>query len=489
MQKRVCAFLVTLTLLAPAQGIADPTSVGVQLGATHGTHRETGGSATAPLVPVPILHVNHTMGCAEVSAEGLPPMGPISFGNNGLGMKDITLSYADAVMRWWNPSHTVAVGAGDTLYNQRTDFLQQFSRIGQRAIIDRSRVAGTRYEVTARRSIGRSDSVQVQFAVNPAMHGRFTESTPFGMTQPISERASQVDADAHVTHDFGQYAFSYGVRYLNYNAAFDSWLAQSQFADANALVMPYVAFERTFDGPHKTATNANTPVCARPRIPIQLQAFVGGELFTGAHQDFDGAVRGTTVASVPLYALRARHNQYELMLQDVPPVGPIPGAARFPGSKYNVKAGYGAVSLRYWERAGGFGFGIGDSLYVSRRHAFAHTYIATRAAGLRYEILHRSRVTPNTQMLAVFAFSPSMHQRGGFWYDDIHSFGGYPSFGMASLVDASLQFETAQGQRHAWVYGLRYLNYAGGNYYKFDRLKDRTGVIGGFAAWGFPLGQ
>lgn len=494
MQKRVWAVLFCLALYAPLPALADTTSIGVQLGATHAIHRETNGTATAPAVLVPILNLSHRSVCIEVSAEGLPPVGPASFGNNGIGMKDITLSYADAIARYWNPSHTIALGIGETLYNQQTDFLEQYSALDRHTLIDRSRVAGARYELSLRKALTANSSAGITVAVNPAMHGRFTQTQiPSGTgsaitSPPIWEHASQVDADARFTHKFGDYAISYGVRYLNYNASFDSnWLLQPQFADANALVMPYVAIARMF-GATSNAERPASPTCARPRVPIIARAFVGGEFFTGVHQDTDGEVRQTAVASIPLYALRGSYKQYELLFEDVPAPGPIAGKpASFLRSKYDVKAGYGAGVLRYWLPAGGVGFGIGDSLYVSERHYLTHVHIAERAVGLRYEMLDRVHLGRGTQMELAVALSPSMHQRTGFWLDNLHLSGQTSAFGTGSLVDASLQFETMHGPRHSWVYGVRYMNYAGGKYSRFDGLKDRTGVIGAFAAWGFPL--
>lgn len=494
MKRRVWAVLVLLVVFAPTWALADTTSVGVQLGATDGTHREPGGTATAPLVPTPILSISHESGCFEGSAEGLPPIGPISISTNGLGMKDITLTYADAVLRYWNPSHTLAIGVGDTLYNQRTDFLAFVSSAGQRTIVDRSRVTGTRYELTARKPLAKNNFAQVRIAVNPAMHGRFTQTDvmsaqlgPTYTTQPIWERASQIDADARVTHEFGEYAVSYGVRYLNYNAGFEGWSAPV-FADANSLVMPYVALVRTFGGAQKILANGPAPACVRPHVPLHVQAFVGGDLFTGVHQDYVGSVRHTVVAALPLYALRASHNRYELQLEDVPAIGPVRGAPQRGVRAYSVKAGYGDAMLRYWLPAGGVGFGIGDALYVSQERFGSHTNQAVRAAGLRYEMLRRMSLGRSTQMIVALAIAPSMHQRSTYWFDNLHGPGGF-GFGVGSLVDARLQFETAYGPRHRWVYGVRYLNYAGGRYFRFDPLEDRSGIIAGFAAWGFPVGR
>lgn len=254
MLRRVWSFLLLAALFTPSAARASQTTIGIALNGTHGTHRESDGTATAPLIPAPVLSVWHRSKRFEIAAEGLPPIGPIGVSNNGLGMRDISLTYADATLRYWNRAQTLAFGFGETLYNQRTNFLVFAGRFGQAYDINRSRIAGTRYEILGRFHVNLRTFVEAQLGVDPALHGRFTfthrfvpvTGRGFEYTQPPSwERASQVDANLRFVHEYGPYALSYGVRYLNYTAAFTG-RAGSPFADANSLLMPYIGFERAW---------------------------------------------------------------------------------------------------------------------------------------------------------------------------------------------------------------------------------------------------
>lgn len=255
MQRGVWAFLFVLALMAPAYARADETTFGLALTGTHGTHRESQGEAKAPLIPAPVLAISHRFKRFEIVAEGLPPIGTIRVANNGLGMQSIALTYGDATLRYWNKRQTFAVGFGETLYNQRTTFLEFQDSFFRDNVINNSRIAGTRYEIVGRAVLAGRNFLQAQLALNPAMHGRyivanqdtnFTRGRTFTFTaRPEWERASQVDADLRFVHPFGQFALSYGVRYLNYQAVFTRrpW---APFADANSFVMPYVALQRTW---------------------------------------------------------------------------------------------------------------------------------------------------------------------------------------------------------------------------------------------------
>jgi hypothetical protein len=252
--RRVWFFCVLLALMLPAVASAGETTIGIALTGTHGTHRESGGVAQAPLIPAPVLAISHRVHRFELTAEGLPPLGPIGVANNGLGMRDISLTYADATLRYWNASGTLAFGAGQTLYNQRTRFVAFQDAYEQLNDVNRSRISGMRYEVVGRVPLGRGDFMEAQFAVNPRLHGRYTvmrqrvikaTGQSFGFTSPPQgEAASQVDIGLRFVHGFAPFAVSYGVRYLNYTAAFTR--PGSPFADSNSLVMPFVALERHF---------------------------------------------------------------------------------------------------------------------------------------------------------------------------------------------------------------------------------------------------
>lgn len=252
MQKRVCFFVLFFTLSAVGFARAQ-TVVGIALTGTHGTHRELTGVATAPFIPAPIVDISHRMGQLEINAEGLPPMGPIGIANNGLGMKNVALTYADATLRYWNAPGTFAFGVGETLYNQHTDVLAEQSRFLQQNDTDMSRVVGARYEIVGRIRTNATDYVELLASANPSMHGRFSvfrqtifsDGARYQFTSvPLWETATQVDVGARFVHRFGPFAVSYGVRYLNYTASY-SGRPRQPFADANRLLMPYIGLERT----------------------------------------------------------------------------------------------------------------------------------------------------------------------------------------------------------------------------------------------------
>ena len=219
----------------------------------------------------------------------------------------------------------------------------------------------------------------------------------------------------------------------------------------------------------------------------QVQVFLGTAAFTGKEQTSHGSIGNAAVAAFPMYAVRARHNQFELLFENVPPIGPIPNNAS--DGVYRVKVGYSDATLRYFFHGGRFALGIGDSLYVQENLNVSQLHHTDRAVGTRYEVLDIIPLTRKMQLTADLALSPSMHQRAGGWIDGFY-IPIRPAFGTGSLVDASLQLEVPRGAGHSWIYGVRYLNFAAGNHRPFyDGLTDRTGVVAAFAAWGFSLGS
>lgn len=218
----------------------------------------------------------------------------------------------------------------------------------------------------------------------------------------------------------------------------------------------------------------------------QVQVFLGTAAFTGKQQSIRGSIKDAAVAAFPMYALRAQHKQFELFLENVPPIGPVPNAS---GGGYRVKVGYSDAMLRYYVHGGKFAVGIGDSLYVEENAVVPQIHHTSRAAGTRYEVLETVPLARGMRLTADLALSPNMHQREGEWFDGLHVRMSQ-AFGTGSLVDASLQLEVPRGAGHRWIYGVRYLDFTAGNHRLFyDALTDRTGVVAGFAAWGFSLGS
>ncbi len=228
------------------------TMAGLTLAGTHGTHRESGGTAEVPFLPAPIISISHTTHRIELDAEGLPPLGQINVSNNGLGIHDVAITYADATLRYWNASGTFALGIGETLYTQRTQLVVVQDPLVQESEVNGSRVVGMRYDAVGRIHVNAKDFLEAEFSIDPSMHGRFSYTRQTTMhdgrsfeytSPPIWETASQVDASARFVHAFGPYRLSYGLRYLNFTAAFTAQ-SGAPFADANSLLLPFIELQR-----------------------------------------------------------------------------------------------------------------------------------------------------------------------------------------------------------------------------------------------------
>jgi hypothetical protein len=213
------------------------------------------------------------------------------------------------------------------------------------------------------------------------------------------------------------------------------------------------------------------------------QLFIAATAFTGVHRDAQTTLKNAYVLAFPSFALRARHKHLEVLIEDVPPIGPIRQSGLY---GHGVKVGYGDAAATYWMPGGKFAIGIGDSLYVRENDYGNGSFDGVRSAGPRYELVTATPLRLGQRIVARLAVSPAMHQRFMEWVS-----GGpqFHEFGKASLVDGSLQFEQQRGGGHTWVLGVRYLNYAGGNFPPFwDHAQERTGVVTAVAAWGFTIG-
>lgn len=271
---RVTAMALSLLLCAvPAR--AAQVAVGITSAFTFGTHEERQGSDAVPLLPIPLITLRVPLRRFEFVAEGVPPIGPIPYHSAYGGTSQSTLlSYAHAALRYKLNAH-FSIGIGETLYNQRTTYVQTSVFHGYvympdqtkvpatltetRTQVDASRVPGMRLEMRGQWSLGRAQWIAAEIAVTPAMHAvvratnRFENSVvttapiisprPYSYSFPAPETGSEVDASVTAGRRFGSYTLLYGIRYLNYIAHFN---ATGTLADRNTLVLPFLGFERTF---------------------------------------------------------------------------------------------------------------------------------------------------------------------------------------------------------------------------------------------------
>ena len=268
-----CAACIAAVFAISTPAKADAPSAGVTAAAAIGTHEESNGRATVPLVPVPLVSVRIPLKRFEFDAEGLPPIGPVPYGSTFPGVSRGTkLSYAYAVLHY-RIGAVLTAGIGETLYNQATTYsashvFHSVTYYGNHMYatttttslteVDASRVPGLRFELQGRRTCSRQAWIEAGIAVTPSMHAvvhvvnRYEErsftTAPFhvipyktGSQVGLPETASEVDAFADVARRFGPYTVRYGLRYLNYVAHFND---DQALADRNSLLLPFIGFER-----------------------------------------------------------------------------------------------------------------------------------------------------------------------------------------------------------------------------------------------------
>jgi hypothetical protein len=240
-------FFGTLGLLcalaSPAAFAAEPPSIGVTLNGLLGSYNTGQGATTLPLVPLPIFEAHVPLGRLSIDAEGLPPIGPISY-DDGRGATQATrIGYASAEVHYAFRGDRYAIGMGETLITQATTFPTLFVRRMS------SRVAGFRFSGRIRLQSNRAGHTDLEIGASPRMHAvqRSVAAVSvcgpqgcvpryFGFNDP--EVASL--ADVKLTHErpLGRYGLLYGIRYFNYVAHYPA--APRQLADHDRFVMPFV---------------------------------------------------------------------------------------------------------------------------------------------------------------------------------------------------------------------------------------------------------
>jgi hypothetical protein len=164
-------------------------------------------------------------GNAELYAEGLPPVAPLT-SSGTLGTLSTSLGFLFATARWYLDGGHVSFGLGETLYHQVTTRTPS----GE---VDRSDIAGLRYELRGVQSYGKS-SRSLALEATPVMRGGVRVALD-GEQAFDGERAAQTELvlrdDYRITRNFDVLA---GVRYLNFAA---SYASDGGLADGNTGVL------------------------------------------------------------------------------------------------------------------------------------------------------------------------------------------------------------------------------------------------------------
>ena len=261
---RAAVLTIAILTWTSAAASADPVQATFTLSVNplFGQHQVDGGQvdqlSAAPL-PLGELIVRHRND--GIRFEGLPP---VTFGygaGSGDGAQTTQLSLVNATYRrsfaggWF-------VGAGQTLYNQFTNYANvhgAFAYVRDNVVFpidgreaQYSRVTGARFEIGRTAKWGR-DSFELSVAGNPRMRGVQYTRIPTAafvcpglgacplhqLTFSDPENAAQLDLSARLAHRLSRAAeLIYGLRYLNYSAHYDDF--PGKIADRNVGFAPTI---------------------------------------------------------------------------------------------------------------------------------------------------------------------------------------------------------------------------------------------------------
>ncbi len=227
-----CAFVVACSIL-PAYARASEATVGIEALAGSAVHREPNESSAASSAVIPLVEFEARSGRLQISGESIVPLPALFIGNGPSGIQDIKLNYLAGTVRYWI-SPRWAVGAGQTLWNQRTKYTNTIAPVEY----DASRDAGAQYELVHVMPL-RSGAVQASLAVDPRIHARLSWTfEPSSVTRsPVSEQEAQVDAAISYLRPINRHVrMETGVRYINLAAKYDN----GEFADANHVAGVFV---------------------------------------------------------------------------------------------------------------------------------------------------------------------------------------------------------------------------------------------------------
>ncbi len=222
MRRALFVFAVAL-LSSTGQAQAGEFDLGLQALFGNEGHVEPGNNARVNY-PVPFGVADVTFAHVEISGE-LVPLPSIPISSAPTGIHSITLSYFDGSVRYWLPGDRWALGIGETLWNQQTEYL------GAPHQYDASRGAGARYEIANRIPLGSGNAIESILATSPAIHAElsYAYNEPGYVTAPVPEREAQVDAQVAFVRATGHWRIKFGARYMNMTATFPD----GSFADAN----------------------------------------------------------------------------------------------------------------------------------------------------------------------------------------------------------------------------------------------------------------
>lgn len=241
MKARVCvvaAIIAALPLLAPHAVRADPLDLrlGLTVDPTIGVHESFNDTIHVPPIPAPLAELSARSGRTELAAFGLPPTVAIPYTDRIQSQTALRLTILDTTLRYYL-SDRVAVGIGETIYNQTTHYAiaDYYPNTGERQY---SRVIGTHLELLEISPL-RHGRLETSLRYAPTMLGTqvSTYESSGALTRYNPERGQQVDADVRYVRPLDERRdVILGIRYVNYTTGYVQ--PGHPLADRNAGVLP-----------------------------------------------------------------------------------------------------------------------------------------------------------------------------------------------------------------------------------------------------------
>jgi len=449
--------------------MADTTTIGITLNGTTGAHIESDQAQAIPFLPLPMFELDHVHKQLRVHIEAMPPIGPVPLAQNGSlygNNQNPRVSYLNADLMYAPPNVPYSFGVGETIINQRT--LYPPSTIAQS-----SRVVGMRVAASAVLYQEGNERADASVAVNPGLQG--LQRTTGAALMPLAEYGSLFDGSLRWTIDHGRYAFVYGVRYLNYTAAYR---ADNSLADRNHLFMPFAGIDwplqkRQHDASVKAQHTAGPVESAQhPDQPSSFEvAFLGTNGTRTESTSFAPTIPPFDL--VPAFSFAHAFEGFELSGQVV-----APNESSNPYGSQQTWWSYINLDALARLRNSGVAIGAGDTI-VNLAPAEVNGSISqhARAEGLHLTLRATLLANLHGALVADALITPYVH----VFNEETFSFGQPPvshaitSFDHGARIEASLHHLSGVG-RFRFDYGLRYVNQTT-NYGPIIESKPNGGVL------------
>lgn len=386
----------------------------------------------------------------HIRAEIVPPIGPVSLGTGPFGYsQEPRLSYLNAEALYYSSNGRYALGLGETVLNQRTLYPPT-------PVVQASRVVGVRYSARAMLFATSRASLEAALAVNPSLHG--LQYTGAGRASfDDAERGAMIDTALRWSVPTPHFIFSYGLRYINYSAAY---CATGALADRNNFLLPFVAFDWTLHNDPPGSEPEPAFRAPKAEAPSSNATYAGMSLYgsTGSHSLTGGPVTARSFAIVPQFEARRVFGRFTLHANGFLPEGSVDP---FGSSRYTTS--YLDAGLSYRPGDGRYAFGLSDTA-INQRYNFGaqvapiQPYFRNRSDGLRYTASATFSPSLGNAFVVEAGVVPYLHMTSYFSGETpqgtVHTVATYYR---GSLIDASLRWQHAI-RRTVFSYGLRYIN-------------------------------